>query len=112
MKAKKYLGILVAASALTIPSVPLYAATSDHSGSKETMGEKIDDATITSKVKMELMANKGTSALHTDVDTTNGVVTLTGKAKTVSEKKLATEVAKKVKGVKRVINDIAVVPVQ
>lgn len=109
---KKCLGMLVAAAVLTIPTIPLYAATSYDNGSKETMGEKIDDATITSKVKMELMGNKGTSALHTDVDTTNGVVTLTGKAKTVSEKELATEVAKKVKGVTRVINEIAVVPVQ
>lgn len=111
MKANKYLGILITASALTIPAFTVYA-NSEHYGSGETMGEKIDDATITSKVKAELLANKGTSALHTDVDTTNGVVTLTGKAKTVSEKELATEVAKKVKGVSKVINDIAVVPAQ
>lgn len=110
MKVKTYVGMLIAVSALTVPSLTVYAATSTDSGSGETMGEKFDDATITSKVKMELMANKGTSALHTDVDTSNGVVTLTGKAKNVSEKELATEVAKKVSGVKKVINDIVVEP--
>lgn len=109
MKAKKYLCIFVAASALTVPAFTVYANGS-HQSSGETMGEKIDDATITSKVKMELMGNKGTSALHTDVDTTNGVVTLTGKAKSISEKELATEVAKKVNGVSKVINDITVEP--
>lgn len=109
MRGKHYIGMLIAVSALLLPALPLYA-NSDHYGSGETMGEKMDDATITSKVKMELMGNRGTSALHTDVDTTNGVVTLTGKAKTVSEKELATEVAKKVSGVKKVINDITVEP--
>ena len=43
-----------------------------------TVGDKIDDASITAQVKGTLMAHRSTSALHTTVSTADGVVTLTG----------------------------------
>jgi len=46
-----------------------------------TVGEKIDDASITAQVKMTLLYHRSTSALNTSVTTKRGVVTLGGKAK-------------------------------
>ena len=106
MKTKSSIVMILAASMLMIPGLPLYAADDQSSG--ETIGEKTDDAVITSKVKMELMGNRGTSAMRTEVDTSNGVVTLSGMAKNTAEKELATQIAKKVKGVKKVNNQMTI----
>ena len=40
-----------------------------------TIGDKIDDASITAEVKSSLLSHHSTSALHTGVSTTDGVVT-------------------------------------
>jgi hyperosmotically inducible protein len=72
----------------------------------QTMGGKIDDASITSLVKMTLLYHRSTSALNTSVTTKRGVVTLSGKAKNTAEKDLATKLVKDVKGVKSVKNQM------
>ena len=69
-----------------------------------TVGEKIDDASITAQVKVTLLYHRSTSALNTSVTTRKGVVTLSGKAKNVSEKDLATKYISDVHGVKSVKN--------
>jgi hyperosmotically inducible protein len=69
-----------------------------------TVGEKIDDASITAQVKMTLLYHRSTSALKTSVTTKKGVVTLSGKAKNAAEKDLATKFANDVNGVKSVKN--------
>jgi osmotically-inducible protein OsmY len=74
----------------------------------QTVGEKIDDASITAQVKMTLLSHRSTSALNTNVKTKNGVVTLGGKAKNVDEKELATKFANDVKGVKSVNNQMTI----
>ncbi|MBA4391698.1 MAG: transport-associated protein [Syntrophus sp. (in: bacteria)] len=69
-----------------------------------TIGEKIDDASITAQVKMTLLYHRSTSALNTSVITKNGVVELSGKAKNASEKDLAAKFANDINGVKGVKN--------
>jgi osmotically-inducible protein OsmY len=71
---------------------------------KQTVGEKIDDASITAQVKMTLLYHRSTSALNTKVETKRGVVTLSGKAGNAAEKDLATKFANDVNGVKGVKN--------
>jgi osmotically-inducible protein OsmY len=44
----------------------------------KTVGEKVDDASITAQVKMTLLSHRSTSALNTKVKTKDGVVTLGG----------------------------------
>lgn len=73
-------------------------------GVKETLGEKIDDSSITDQVKMSLLYHRSTSGLKTKVETKDGVVMLHGKAKNSAEKDLATKLAKDVNGVKSVEN--------
>ena len=69
-----------------------------------TLGQKVDDASVTAQVKMTLLYHRSTSALHTSVQTKRGVVTLFGKAKNAAEKDLAAKYARDVNGVKRVKN--------
>ena len=73
-----------------------------------TVGEKIDDASITALVKMTLLYHRSTSALNTKVETKHGVVTLTGEAKNASAKELATKFVKDVHGVKSVNNQMTI----
>jgi osmotically-inducible protein OsmY len=77
-----------------------------------SMGDKIDDASITAQVKSSLLAHRSTSALHTTVSTADGVVTVSGIAKNEAEKSLVTKLATDVNGVGSVINNMTIgVPV-
>ena len=78
-----------------------------------TIGDKIDDASITAQVKSTLLSHSSTSALHTSVSTTDGVVTLGGIAKNDAERSLVTKLVTDITGVISVINNmtIAVAPV-
>lgn len=75
---------------------------------RESTGEYIDDASITAKVKSEMVADKEVSALHISVETIKGVVHLTGSADTRAEADKAATIARGVAGVKSVVNDIHV----
>lgn len=75
---------------------------------RATAGEKIDDASITAQVKMTLLSHRSTSAINTKVKTKHGVVTLSGKAKDTAEKDLVTKLAKDIKGVKSVRNQMII----
>jgi osmotically-inducible protein OsmY len=75
---------------------------------KQTMGSKIDDASITTMVKMTLLYHRSTSAINTSVATKRGVVTLTGKAKNAAEKDLAAKFTSDVNGVKSVNNQMTI----
>jgi hyperosmotically inducible periplasmic protein len=78
----------------------------------ETIGETIDDASITAQVKSALLTHRSTSALKTKVSTTDGVVTLSGIAKNAAEKSLVTKLVTDIDGVKSVINNMTIaVPV-
>jgi hyperosmotically inducible periplasmic protein len=74
----------------------------------ETMGDKIDDASITSQVKYALLSHNSTSALKTKITTTDGVVRVTGEASSDAEKSLVTKLAQDVRGTISVTNDMIV----
>ena len=73
-----------------------------------TVGQKIDDASITAQVKITLLYHRSTSALKTSVTTKKGEVILRGKAKNAAEKDLATKFANDVNGVKGVKNRMTI----
>jgi hyperosmotically inducible periplasmic protein len=78
----------------------------------DTVGEKIDDASITAQVKSALLAHRSTSALKTKVETTDGVVTISGIARNAAEKSLVTKLVTDIDGVSRVVNNMTIaVPV-
>jgi osmotically-inducible protein OsmY len=73
-----------------------------------TIGDKIDDASITAQVKSSLLSHRSTSAMHTGVTTTDGVVTLSGIAKNDAEKSLVTKLTSDINGVTSVINNMTI----
>lgn len=74
----------------------------------ETMGETVDDASITGEIKLELLSHRGTSALRTRVETAEGIVTITGVAASDAERDLVTMLAETIRGVKHVDNRMGV----
>lgn len=75
---------------------------------RRSMREVIDDASITAQVKYALLTHRSTSALKTDVTTKNGIVVVNGKAKNEAERTLVTKLARNVRGVKEVRNEMKV----
>jgi osmotically-inducible protein OsmY len=69
-----------------------------------TVGEDVDDASITAQVKIMLLYHRATSALNTSVTTSKGVVTLGGKATNAADRELATKLVGDINGVKSVSN--------
>ena len=78
----------------------------DQSKSFETSGQKIDDASITAQIKWSLLSHHSTSAIKTQVHTTDGVVTVSGPARNDAERSLVTKLITDIKGVTRVINNM------
>jgi len=74
----------------------------------ETLGEKIDDASITAQVKGSLLTHRSTSMLNTKVTTTDGVVTVSGQARNAAEKALVTKLATDINGVQSVVNNMTI----
>ena len=81
-------------------------ASSGDTGKKT--GAYVDDAWITTKVKSEMVADKDVKAHKIEVDTKNGIVRLTGTVESWQEANKATDIARSVKGVTAVENDIRV----
>ena len=77
---------------------------------QETVGAYVDDAGITTLIKARMAENKSVSASSISVETLNGVVMLSGFAKSASEKDTAESIARGVRNVKSVKNEIAVRP--
>jgi len=77
---------------------------------QSTVGEYIDDSTITTQVKARMVENKEVDAAAISVETLNGTVMLSGFAKSSLERNKAETLARNVKGVKSVKNEIAVRP--
>lgn len=73
---------------------------------KETLSDKIDDASVTAQIKIALLSHRSTSALNTHVETRDGVVSLTGKAKNGAEKDLVTKLVEDIDGVKSLNNNM------
>ncbi|MBI3545772.1 MAG: BON domain-containing protein [Gammaproteobacteria bacterium] len=74
----------------------------------EKIGDKISDATITTKVKSAIIGEPGLKATQIEVDTVNGVVTLSGVVNAPQNADQAVRVAKTVEGVKSVNNKLSV----
>jgi osmotically-inducible protein OsmY len=74
----------------------------------ESTGQYLDDTTITTKVKTELLTAKDVSASDISVETVQGEVHLRGLAGSEAERQRAAEIAGSVSGVKEVQNDIQV----
>jgi len=80
----------------------------DNQNNTSTVGDTIDDASITSQVKYELLDHKSTSAVKTKVTTKDGVVMISGEAANDAEKDLVSKLASGVRGVRSVDNEMTI----
>lgn len=71
-----------------------------------SVGQAVDDATITAAVKSKLVADTVVGGLKIDVDTKDGVVTLTGPVKSQNEKDTAVRIARETSGVRDVHDNL------
>ena len=99
---KKTLVALIATSAV------LSMAACSSTRTQRAPGEQVDDAALLTSVKSALVANKVTDAGEINVDVNRGTVKLAGFVDTDKEKAAAGDVARNVKGVQTVQNDITV----
>ena len=79
-------------------------------GCGKTIGETIDDTTITTRVKTAMLNDPNVSGTGIDVDTFKGVVTLSGRVKSQSEHDQAVALARQVNGVTEVKDALQVIP--
>lgn len=75
---------------------------------KESTGEYVDDAVITTKVKAAVLEEATLKSAEINVETYKGVVQLSGFVKSRADINKAVALAGKVKGVKSVKNDMVV----
>jgi osmotically-inducible protein OsmY len=76
----------------------------------KTVGDTIDDATITARVKTAFVNDPVIGAARIDVDTFKGVVTLSGRVKSKDEEAKAISLAKSIRGVIDVKSTLQIQP--
>jgi hyperosmotically inducible protein len=77
-----------------------------------SVGQVVDDKTLTANVKTALMTNPDYKFGDVTVDTMNGTVQLSGFVNTADQQSKAVDIAKGVQGVKDVQNKMTVKPAQ
>ena len=77
-------------------------------GTNTGSNKPVSDSYITTKVKAALAKDSDTKARDINVKTTNGVVSLSGTARSAAEKDKAEQDARAIKGVTDVHNDLFV----
>lgn len=99
----------IAATMVALSSVLALGGCAVTSG-QSSVGEYVDDKTITARVKTRMAADPQVSAMRIDVTTLDGTVQLSGFATSQAEKDKAGAIASEVPNVKSVRNDIVVRP--
>jgi osmotically-inducible protein OsmY len=79
-------------------------------GCGKTIGETIDDTTITTRVKTAMLNDPNVGGTAIDVDTYKGVVTLSGRVKSQAEHDQAITLARQVDGVSQVKDALQIIP--
>lgn len=72
--------------------------------------DTVNDATITAKVKSNLLWNRNTDGLDIGVDTENGVVTLKGAVESGVQRDLTVQMARNTSGVREVVDRLKIDP--
>ena len=103
----KYARALAFAAMASITIVSAGCSVARH---QQTVGSYVDDAGITTAVKAKFAEDKSVAATSISVETLNGVVQLSGFAKSGAEKAQAGNLARNTKNVREVRNNIVVRP--
>ena len=84
------------------------ATTQPQTSAPQQAGVVIDDTAITAQVKTQLLADESVKGMAVNVDTQNGVVTLSGQVAGGPERDKAVQVARSVSGVRSVVDSMVV----
>lgn len=103
--------LLVAAAAVGLSTASTLALAEATLGEKtdraiEKTGDDLSDSALTAKVKTALIAETKLESMKIDVESTAGVVTLSGEVPDKASIQLAVHVVEKVEGVKSVHNKL------
>jgi hyperosmotically inducible periplasmic protein len=90
------------------PASPSVPASGDTSANPKSAGAVVDDTVITTKVKTALLADSDIKGLQINVDTSNGVVTLSGAVDNQTQIDRAGKLAADVQGVASVTNNLTI----
>jgi len=104
------LGALLLALAVAFPMLLSCSMSSTQAEAEngETIGQKIDDAAITAKIKTTYLFNGHLNPFRININTDDGVVILQGVVRTDIQRDLAGEIAKNADGVRSVRNELQV----
>jgi hyperosmotically inducible periplasmic protein len=80
-----------------------------HHDTSEHVESDLTDAKITTVITTRYLFNSEVAGTNIDVDTDNGVVTLTGTVNSDAEKQLAVNIAKNANSVRKVIDNLMIV---
>ena len=94
---------------LTVTLAVLFFLNGCQAMTGETMGQNIDDSTLTTYVKSQLASDKLVTLSRVGVETNNGIVYLTGEVETAEQKSRSGSLAYEVKGVRQVVNNLQVI---
>ena len=72
----------------------------------ESVGQNVDDTTITTQVKAKLAGERASNLTRVSVATADGAVSLTGIVPTAADRARAEEITRQVKGVRSVNNGL------
>jgi len=100
MKQLKYISTIFAA--VMLATVLGCASTSQ----QESTGEYFDDSVLTTKVKAAIFNEPSLKSAEINVETFKGVVQLSGFVSSAADERKAVELARSIKGVKSVKNDM------
>jgi osmotically-inducible protein OsmY len=89
-------------------AAPILAPGCAGTATRESTGEYVDDASITTKVKSAFIADKIVKAGQIEIETFKGTVQLSGFVDTPEIKERAEKLAANVRGVRKVVNNIIV----
>lgn len=93
-------GVVRVVNVMTVAQAPAAA--------DEPVFEIVDDASITAQIKVALQLHRSTSAVSTGIETLDGVVTVSGRARNLAEKTLVAKLATDIKGVRSVVNNMTI----
>jgi hyperosmotically inducible periplasmic protein len=93
---------------LTVAMVAALGACSQQRGEQSTIGQYFDDTAVTAKVKAELIKDDAVRGTDVKVETSGGIVQLSGFVGSEAARRRAEQLAKATAGVKSVRNDLSV----
>jgi hyperosmotically inducible protein len=93
---------------LTVALAFLFLMTGCQVMTGQTLGENVDDTSITTSVKSKLGSDRLVTLTRVGVETTNKIVYLTGEVQTSEQKLRAGSLAAQVGGVRQVVNNLQI----